>query len=201
MHTLITGAGLIGSRVARLLRKCGEPTGRYDLNAERSAIASVVDLARVGLIRGDVEALESLDRVRREHKGDRILHTATLFTTGICEEPLQGIRTNILGTASVLESARRAGARRVIFTRSSTVYLPPRGSAPVGPLVGRRRDACGDPASVVDLCRRESCGGSLGAAVCRTVGRGRCRGSAGRGPRPQARSLGRDCRKADAHLA
>ena len=122
MATLITGAGLIGSHAARILLEREEATWLYDLKLEPATIASVVDPARVGLIQGDVEDLVRLEGVLREHKINRILHTAALLTAGIRQEPLRGIRTNILGTATVLEAARRAGARRVVLTSSSTVY-------------------------------------------------------------------------------
>ena len=122
MATLITGAGLIGCHVARILLERGEPTWLYDVKLDPIAIESVVDSARVGQIQGDVEDLPRLEEIIREHKIDRILHTAASLTAGIRQDPLRGIRTNILGTAAILEAARRAGVRRVVLTSSSTVY-------------------------------------------------------------------------------
>lgn len=122
MATLITGAGLIGSHAARLLAEREEPTWLYDLNPDATAVASVVDPERIGLIRGDVEDLERLEQVLREHRIDRILHTAAYLTAGMRQDLLRGIRTNVVGTLTVLEAARRAGARRVVLCSSSTVY-------------------------------------------------------------------------------
>ncbi len=122
MATLITGAGLIGSHAARLLVDRGEPVWLYDVNPVPEHVASVVDPARVGLIRGDVLDLEGLGGALREQQIDRILHTAALLTIGVREAPYQGVRTNILGTATVLEAARLAGVRRVVLTSSATVY-------------------------------------------------------------------------------
>ena len=122
MATLVTGAGLIGSRVARLLLERGEPAWLYDVRPDRSALASVVDLGRVGLIQGDIEDAAALDRVLREQRIDRIVHTAALLTAGILPDIPRGIRTNVVGTATILEAARRAGVRRVVLTSSSTLY-------------------------------------------------------------------------------
>ena len=122
MATLITGAGLIGCHAARILLERGEPVWLYDLKPDPTAIESVVDSTRIGLIQGDVEDDARLEGILRKHKIDRILHTAASLTAGIRQDPLRGIRTNILGTAAVLEAARRAGVSRVVFTSSSTVY-------------------------------------------------------------------------------
>lgn len=122
MATLITGAGLIGSRVARLLMDRGEPAWLYDVRPNPSVLASVVDLGRVGLIQGDIEDGAALDRVLREHRIDRIVHTAALLTAGILLDIPCGIRTNVVGTVTVLEAARRAGVGRVVLTSSSTLY-------------------------------------------------------------------------------
>lgn len=122
MATLITGAGLIGSHVARLLADRGESVYLYDVNPVRDHVASVVDPARVGLIRGDVLDLEGLGRGLRDHRIGRILHTAALLTAAVREAPYEGVRVNVLGTATLLEAARRAGLRRVVLSSSSTVY-------------------------------------------------------------------------------
>ena len=122
MATLITGAGLIGSHAARLLVERGEPTWLYELKPEPSAIESVVDPARIGFIQGDVQDLARLEQALREHRIDRILHTAAYMTAGMRQDLLRGIGTNIMGTVTVLEAARRAGGRRVVLCSSSTVY-------------------------------------------------------------------------------
>jgi len=122
MATLITGAGLIGSRVARLLMDRGEPAWLYDVRPNPSVLASVVDLGRVGLIQGDIEDGAALDRVLREHRIERIVHTAALLTAGILLDIPCGIRANVVGTVTVLEAARRAGVGRVVLTSSSTLY-------------------------------------------------------------------------------
>lgn len=122
MATLITGAGLIGSQVARLLVERGEPAWLYELRPDRSALSSVVDLGRVGLIQGDIEDAPALDRVLREHRIDRIVHTAALLTAGILPDIARGVRTNVVGTVAVLEAARRAGLSRVVLSSSSTLY-------------------------------------------------------------------------------
>jgi UDP-glucose 4-epimerase len=122
MATLITGAGLIGSQVARLLVERGEPAWLYDVRPNRDALATVVDPERIGIIEGDIEDAAALDRVLREHRIERIVHTAALLTAGILPDIARGVRTNVVGTVTVLEAARRAGVGRVVLTSSSTLY-------------------------------------------------------------------------------
>jgi len=122
MATLITGAGLIGSHVARLLLARGEPAVLFDVRPNRAAIGSVVDLESVELIQGDIEDAAALDRVLREHRINRIVHTAALLTAGILPDIPRGVRTNIVGTVTLLDAARRAGVGRVVLTSSSTLY-------------------------------------------------------------------------------
>ena len=122
MATLITGAGLIGCHVARLLVERGEPAWLYDVHPNRAAIATVVDPAGLGIVQGDVEDVALLERLLRENRIDRIVHTAALMTAGILPDIPRGVRTNVVGTTAILEAARRVGAGRVVLTSSSTLY-------------------------------------------------------------------------------
>jgi len=52
------------------------------------------------------------------------VHTAALLSSSIRADPLAGVRVNALGTANVLELARRRRLRRAVLASSTTVSYP-----------------------------------------------------------------------------
>ncbi len=122
MATLVTGAGLIGCRVAQILAERGEPTWLYDIHPNKEAIATVVGVEGVGIVQGDIEEVASLVRVMHECHIDRVVHTAALMTAGLLPDIPRGVRTNVVGTTSLLEAARKVGVARIVLTSSSTLY-------------------------------------------------------------------------------
>ena len=121
MTTLITGAGIIGCHTARLLAERGERVVLMDLRPARDAIASIVQNPLVSVFAGDVADFDTLAGLAREHGVRRIVHTAALLSTAIRQDPLAGIRVNVMGTANVLESARQLKLQRVVLASSTTV--------------------------------------------------------------------------------
>jgi nucleoside-diphosphate-sugar epimerase len=123
MTTLVIGAGLIGSQVARILVERGEKPVLMDVAAQREAIAQIVDLDKVTLIQGDVlRPLSIVDSIKA-HGVSRIAHTAAnpLLTLGAQREPYAAINLNIMGTVNVLEAARILGLKRVVVSSSSVL--------------------------------------------------------------------------------
>lgn len=121
MTTLITGAGIIGCHTARLLAERGERSILMDLHPAREAIASIVQHPLVSVVAGDVTDFDGLLAVVRDHGIVRIVHTAALLSTAIRQDPLAGIRVNVMGTANVLELARQHKLARVVIASSTTV--------------------------------------------------------------------------------
>ena len=123
MTTLVIGAGLIGSQVARILVERGEKPVLMDVAAQREAIGEIVDLAKVTLIAGDVLRPLSIVDALRTHDITRIAHTAAnpLLTLGAQSEPYAAINLNIMGTVNVLEAARITGLKRVVVSSSSVL--------------------------------------------------------------------------------
>jgi Trk K+ transport system NAD-binding subunit len=62
MPTLIIGAGLVGSQIARILADEGDKPVLMDRAHQPEALGEVVDLARVTLVTGDV--LQPLELTR-----------------------------------------------------------------------------------------------------------------------------------------
>jgi nucleoside-diphosphate-sugar epimerase len=123
MTTLVIGAGLIGSQVARILVERGEKPVLMDYAAQQRAIGEIVDLAKVTLIVSDVLRPLSIVDAVRTHGVTKIVHTAAnpLLTLGAQKEPYAAINLNIMGTVNVLEAARVTGLRRVVVSSSSVL--------------------------------------------------------------------------------
>jgi nucleoside-diphosphate-sugar epimerase len=123
MTTLIIGAGLIGSQVARILVERGEKPVLMDVGAQPKSIGEIVDLDKVTLVAGDVLRPLSIIDVMRSHGITKIAHTAAnpLLTVGAQKEPYSAINLNIMGTVNVLEAARITGLKRVVVSSSSVL--------------------------------------------------------------------------------
>jgi len=125
MHILVTGgAGFIGSRVVEWLVDQGQnvrvldnlSTGNMDNLRSSSA---QIDL--------HVEDIRNAEAVRRAVAGvDRIIHLAALVSVAqSIAEPGLAHAINVTGTLHVLEAARTACVRRVVFASSCAVYGDP----------------------------------------------------------------------------
>ena len=104
MTTLVIGAGLIGSQVARILVERGEKPVLMDVAAQTQAIGQIVDLDKVTSIQGDVLRPLSIVDALKSHGITRIAHTVAypLLTVGAQREPYAAINLNIMGTVNVL---------------------------------------------------------------------------------------------------
>jgi nucleoside-diphosphate-sugar epimerase len=123
MAVLVTGSGLVGCQVARLLVEGGDRPVLLDLAPQRDAVADIVDPGRLTLVQGDL--LNPLDPVRvlKNERITHVIHTAAnpLLTVGAQRQPFSAIQVNIMATVNVLEAARVFGVERVVFTSSSVL--------------------------------------------------------------------------------
>jgi nucleoside-diphosphate-sugar epimerase len=122
MNVLITGgAGFIGSHIAERLVQAGHSVAVLD-NFSSGKRQNLEPL------RGNVEVLEGdirdAARVREAVKGREVIfHEAAIVSVPYSvEHPLETHDVNILGTLQVLEAARHAGVRRVVFASSAAIY-------------------------------------------------------------------------------
>ena len=125
MTVLITGAGLVGSQVARLEQEAGRTPVIFDVAPRVEALADFVDLDRCTIVRGDVTNPLDLVGAIEAHGVRRIAHCAALggLTTGSNAAPLTSTLVNFMGSAYVLEAARVLKLDRVVLCSSSAVYL------------------------------------------------------------------------------
>lgn len=117
MRVLVTGgSGFIGSHVVDRLRAAGIEPRIFDL-----VPSPYHDPEEVEIVLGD---LLDTDRLRRALVGcDAVIHLAAAADVGIVvEEPCEAERTNAQGTISLLEAARSAGVRRVVYGSTVWVY-------------------------------------------------------------------------------
>jgi nucleoside-diphosphate-sugar epimerase len=123
MTVLIIGVGLVGSQIARILVEAGELPVLMDLDPQTDALAEIVDLSRLTLVRGDVLRPLSLSQAIIEHGITDIVHTAAnpMLTLGAQRDPYAAIQLNIMGTVNVLEAARVHKLRRVVVASSNVL--------------------------------------------------------------------------------
>ncbi|RKS71759.1 UDP-glucose 4-epimerase [Actinomadura pelletieri DSM 43383] len=121
MLALVTGAaGFIGSHlVDRLVADGHEVIGVDDLSSGRNV--------RPGVELWETDVTDpTLVEKAAARRPEVICHLAAQVSVrASVADPLHDARTNVVGTANVLEAARAAGARKVVFTSSCAVYGVP----------------------------------------------------------------------------
>lgn len=122
MTTLITGAGLIGAHVGAELAQRGEPVLFYDLAPSREYLATLPGLKEAQVFSGDITDLPELLSIVQRFHVDKIVHTAARIGARVSQQPFQGIQVNVDGTVAVMEAARLAGVKRLIYSSSMAVY-------------------------------------------------------------------------------
>ena len=143
---LVTGgAGFIGSSLARALIARGDRVRVIDnfSSGKRENLADIAD--RVELVEGDI--LDDRALARAVEGVELVFHEAAIPSVPkSMAEPLENHAANATGTLRVLEQARRAGIRRLVYAASSAAYgddpqlpkietMPP---APISPYGGSK---------------------------------------------------------------
>ena len=139
MNILVTGgAGFIGSHLVRHLLAKGEQVTALD-NLSTGLAENLPPEAK--LVEMDILD-EELPKVVAAGAFDAIVHLAaqTMVDTSI-KDPLLDTRENLLGSVQVLEAARAANVKRVIFASTAAAYgdvkeddLPVREAQPTEPM-------------------------------------------------------------------
>ncbi len=122
MQYLITGgAGFIGSNLARYVLEKGHDVVVLDnfATGKRENLSEVLD--KITLIEGDIRDRAAVDRA--------VAGCAAIFHEGALgsvprsvAEPVLSHDVNVNGTITVLEAARAAGVKRIVFAASSSAY-------------------------------------------------------------------------------
>ena len=131
MRVLLTGgAGFIGSHVADRLVQRGDEVvivdsfdPFYDPAIKRRNVESVLRSGCAKIIELDMCNTQDLENALGDDQIDAIVHLAA--RAGVrpsLERPMDYVRTNVEGTQSLLEIARRRAIRPFVFGSSSSVY-------------------------------------------------------------------------------
>jgi nucleoside-diphosphate-sugar epimerase len=119
---LVTGgAGFIGSNIIAELVRRGEPVRALD----NLATGHIENLAPVReKIQWHEADIRNLESIRPDFEGvDYVIHLAAIPSVPrSVADPLTSNSANIDGTLNVLLAARDAGAKRVVFSASSSAY-------------------------------------------------------------------------------
>jgi UDP-glucose 4-epimerase len=141
---LVTGgAGFIGSHlVERLLRDHPRARVRVLDDFSTGSLDNLPFAAAAGerleIVRGDIRDLVTVERAAAG--ADVVFHQAAMRSVPrSVADPLGANLSNVNGTLHVLEAARRAGVKRVVYASSSSVYgdrpeLPKREDQPPAPV-------------------------------------------------------------------
>lgn len=119
---LVTGAtGLLGGwLVGRLVALGAEVTALVRDWVPRSTLLSTDLLARVNVVRGDVRHQSVLERTMGEYEVDTVFHLAAQTIVGVANRnPVATLDTNVRGTWSLLEAARRSPLVKAVIIASS----------------------------------------------------------------------------------
>jgi len=145
--SLVTGgAGFIGSNLVRALLARGDTVRVIDnfSTGKRENLAEV--LSQIEIVEGSILDPSALDRAARGT--DVIFHQAAIPSVPrSVAKPLESNDANVTGTLQVLEAARRAKTRRVVYAASSSAY----GETPVLPKVETMVSAPLSPYAVAKL--------------------------------------------------
>ena len=144
MKALVTGgAGFIGSNlVDALLARGDEVTVVDDLSTGRRANLEPGLAAGAKLVEADIRDRETLEGIAGEQRPEVVFHLAAqIDVRKSIADPAFDASINVGGTANVLEAARAAGARRLVFSSTGgAIYgegegqeLPLAEDAPLAP--------------------------------------------------------------------
>jgi UDP-glucose 4-epimerase len=126
---LVTGgAGFIGSNLARFILAQGHEVVILDnfSTGKRENLTEI--LGQIQLIEGDLRDPQTVENAMRNCTA--VFHLGALGSVSrSINDPATSHDVNVNGTITVLETARTAGIRRIVFAASSSAY----GNQPISP--------------------------------------------------------------------
>ena len=131
MKVLLTGGtGFIGSHTAVELIGAGHEVEILDnlYNSKESVLDIIKELTgvRPKFYKVDLLDAEAMDSVITNGNYDAVIHFAGLKAVGESVEiPLKYYENNVAGTVNLLNSMKKGGVNKIIFSSSATVYGDP----------------------------------------------------------------------------
>jgi UDP-glucose 4-epimerase len=127
MRVLVTGAaGFIGSHLVDGLVRDGHQVAAVD-DLSTGSEANLAAAAEAGVVLHRLQVTSpGLAELAARWRPEVVCHLAAQISVqSSVADPLQDARVNVLGTINVLEAARAAGARKVVYTSTVAVYGVP----------------------------------------------------------------------------
>lgn len=119
---LVTGAGgCIGAWVVARLKARGRPVVGLDRSSDRRRLSLAMDgdvADEVPWEVADITDGAAVADIVARHRVGAVVHLAALQIPFCAADPIAGARVNVLGHVNVLEAARRAGLRRIVYASS-----------------------------------------------------------------------------------
>ena len=124
MKVLVTGgAGFIGSHIVDAHIARGDDVAVLD-NLVSGSDESVNPQAR--FYNADITDRDAMVRVFEEFRPDVLNHhAAEIGVRSSMDDPLLGVRTNLVGTVNLLEGSAKVGVKGIVFASSCAVYAEP----------------------------------------------------------------------------
>ncbi|MCH5162043.1 MAG: UDP-glucose 4-epimerase GalE [Clostridiales bacterium] len=128
MTILVTGgAGYIGSHTVVELLNAGHEVAVIDnlVNSSPKAVERVEKITgkKIAFYENDVRDRAALEKVFTAHKIDWVIHFAGLKAVGeSVAKPLEYYDNNIGSTLVLLETMKKFGVKKIVFSSSATVY-------------------------------------------------------------------------------
>jgi FlaA1/EpsC-like NDP-sugar epimerase len=126
-RVLITGAGgSIGSEIARQVADC-EPALLLLLDHDETHLHDVTaDLpGRSTQLLGDIRDREIVLSLFRKYRPEIVFHAAAHKHVPVLEQhPREALRTNVLGTANLVDGARMVGVQHFVFVSTDKAVRP-----------------------------------------------------------------------------
>jgi UDP-glucose 4-epimerase len=132
MNVLLAGgAGYIGTHTCVELLEAGHSVVIADnySNSCPEAVKRVEEITgkEIPLYEADVCDSKAVEKIFAENKIDAVIHFAGLKAVGeSCEKPVAYYRNNIDSTLTLLETMKKFGVNKFIFSSSATVYGTPK---------------------------------------------------------------------------
>ncbi|NQT94934.1 MAG: SDR family oxidoreductase [Candidatus Omnitrophica bacterium] len=127
LYLVTGGAGFIGSNIVEELLKRGESVRVLDnfITGSKENLEFVSNYKQSAvsyeLIEGDIRSKDDLKKALKDV--DYVLHQAALRSVAkSVENPLMVNDVNVGGTLNLLEEAKKAGIRRLVYASSSSCY-------------------------------------------------------------------------------
>jgi threonine 3-dehydrogenase len=121
MSTLITGGtGFIGAEIARMLVANGEDVHVAHRSGNLGRLEGIAD--RVQLHQFDLSVPGSASSLLSEVAPERLFHFGAILTAPGEEDPQGLLQANAVGFIEIIEAARLAGTRQMVFASSIGTY-------------------------------------------------------------------------------